>query len=156
MISADHKARVLQYAEVASTEGAKLFELSVPSGLAHRGHFVPLTFWDCGPGTRLWKEEVFGPVLTINAFDDEDDALALANDTQYGLMAMLWTADHAAGIRMAQRIRAGVIRINEGLEPVQGPWGGYKMSGIGRSSGRYALDAVTELKLINVGLTSQR
>jgi betaine-aldehyde dehydrogenase len=154
MISADHKERVNGYMEYARSEGVKLFELSVPDELTHQGHFVPLTFWDCGPGTRLWKEEVFGPVLTVQLFNDEDDAVALANDTHYGLMAMLWTGAHAAGIRMAQRIRAGVIRINEGVEPMQGPWGGYKMSGIGRSSGHYAFDTVTELKLINVGLAS--
>lgn len=154
MISAEHKDRVTAYTKVAAEEGSRLFELPVPDAVASRGHYVPLTIWDCGPGTRLWREEVFGPVLTVRTFHDDDEAVALANDSDYGLMAGIWTSSQGRGMRMAHRINAGVIRINQGAEPMQGPWGGFKRSGIGRSSGRYGLEAVTELKHINVGLAA--
>lgn len=96
---------------------------------------------------------MFGPTLAVVPFGDEDEAVRLANDSPYGLMAVIWCGERARGIRVGQRIRAGVIRINGAGMPIGAPWGGFKASGIGRNYGRYGIEAASELKQINVDLT---
>jgi len=154
MITARHLARVQGHLVSAVQEAKLLFEGSTPSDPAFAGGFFsPVSIWEAGPVTRLWREEVFGPVLAVTTFQDEADAVRLANDSDYGLMAVVWSGDRGRGIRVARRIRAGIVRINQAGMPTGGPWGGFKSSGIGRSYGRYGIDAASELKQINVDLT---
>jgi acyl-CoA reductase-like NAD-dependent aldehyde dehydrogenase len=153
MISAGHLSRVHDHLTSAASEAKLIFEGPLPRDpdLA-RGFFSPVSIWEAGTETRLWREEVFGPVLACTVFHDEDHAVALANDSDYGLMAVIWTGDRGRGIRVARRIRAGIVRINAAGIPTGAPWGGFKASGIGRSYGRYGIEASSELKQINVDL----
>jgi betaine-aldehyde dehydrogenase len=154
MISSAHRDKVSSYIELGRSEGAVLYEGDLPrdpelSG----GFFMPVAFYEVPPASRLWREEVFGPVLAVTSFKDDDEAVALANDSDYGLMAVIWTADRARGIRVARRLESGIVRINNSGSPLHAPWGGLKQSGIGRGYGRYAIHELTELKQINVDIT---
>jgi betaine-aldehyde dehydrogenase len=102
---------------------------------------------------RIVQEEIFGPVLVVQTFDDEADAIALANDTIYGLAGAVFTQDIAKAHRVIRKMRAGITWINT-YHPTynEAPWGGYKQSGIGRELGTYGYDAYTEVKQINVNL----
>jgi acyl-CoA reductase-like NAD-dependent aldehyde dehydrogenase len=152
MITAAHRDKVLGYIEAAS-RGVERYRGALPEqDPLTRGFYVPLTVFEAGPDSRLWREEVFGPVLAVTRFDDDDDAVQLANDTDYGLMAAVWSADRGRALSVARRINAGIIRVNEGIEPLQGPWGGYKRSGNSRTQGRWGLDDVTEIKQITIPL----
>jgi acyl-CoA reductase-like NAD-dependent aldehyde dehydrogenase len=95
------------------------------------------------------REEIFGPVVTAIPFDDEAHAIALANDSDFGLYGYVWTGDSARGMRVARALRTGTIQVNNsgGMNP-DAPFGGYKLSGIGRDGGLYALDAYSERKYI--------
>jgi acyl-CoA reductase-like NAD-dependent aldehyde dehydrogenase len=101
------------------------------------------------PGTRLWRDEVFGPVVAVTAFDDEADAVSLANDTPYGLSGSIWTRDGARALRMSRAVQAGVLSVNSNTSVrVNTPFGGMKQSGFGRELGLEALDAYSEVKNI--------
>jgi len=102
---------------------------------------------------RIVREEIFGPVLAVQLFDDEEEAVRLANDTEYGLAAGVFTSDGAKGLRVLKRLRAGITWMNC-YHPTfnEAPWGGYKHSGIGRELGTYGLDAYLETKQINIAL----
>ena len=102
---------------------------------------------------RIVQEEIFGPVLVVQTFDDEAEAIRLANDTIYGLAGAVFTQDIAKAHRVIRKMRAGITWINT-YHPTynEAPWGGYKQSGIGRELGTYGYDAYTEVKQINVNL----
>jgi betaine-aldehyde dehydrogenase len=99
------------------------------------------------------REEIFGPVLVVQSFHEEAEAIALANDTIYGLAGAVFTADTARALRVVRALRAGITWINT-YHPTynEAPWGGYKQSGIGRELGTYGYDEYTEVKQINVNL----
>jgi acyl-CoA reductase-like NAD-dependent aldehyde dehydrogenase len=100
-------------------------------------------------GTRLWRDEVFGPVVTITPFDGEAHAVALANDTPYGLSGSVWTGNGARALRMARAVNAGVLSVNSNTSVrVNTPFGGMKQSGFGRELGLEALDAYSDIKNI--------
>ncbi|PWY86583.1 aldehyde dehydrogenase [Aspergillus sclerotioniger CBS 115572] len=123
--------------------------------IGDRGCFIePTVFFDPKPGAEIYQQEVFGPVSVIRVFDAEDEVVAMANDTEYGLMAGVFTADLNRAMRVSERIEAGVCGVNcVSVMNVQVPFGGKKSSGIGREFGSNALDAYTEPKtvLIYVG-----
>ncbi|KGX89218.1 hypothetical protein N784_02285 [Pontibacillus litoralis JSM 072002] len=102
---------------------------------------------------RIVQEEIFGPVVTIQKFKDEAEAIQLANDTVYGLAGGVFSGDGAKAMRVIKKVRAGITWVNS-YHPtyVEAPWGGYKQSGIGRSLGTYGLDDFQEIKQINVNL----
>lgn len=133
------------------SEGARLLVggPGKPEGFS-RGHYVrPTIFCDAHNDMRIAREEIFGPVLTIIPFGDEDDAVRIANDTPYGLAAYVETADHERAERVAGKLRAGQVYIN-GTECGYGsPFGGYKMSGLGREGGLFGLEDFLEIKAVS-------
>jgi acyl-CoA reductase-like NAD-dependent aldehyde dehydrogenase len=112
----------------------------------------PTVYADVDPGLRLVREEIFGPVLTTMSFSTEDHAVALANDTEYGLFASVWSGDVARGLRVAERIDAGQVSVNGGPHSIETPLGGFKSSGHGREKGIEAMDEYTQRKTISVSL----
>ena len=120
-----------------------------PAGIDRGYYLTPTIFADVPTDSEIWREEVFGPVLCINAFDDEEEALEQANDTVFGLAAAVMSDDLERCDRVAARLRAGIVWINCSQPTfTQVPWGGYKMSGIGRELGRAGFDACFETKQI--------
>lgn len=122
-----------------------------PSGAGlENGYFIdPTVIVDVAPDDELAQHEVFGPVLAVLTFDEEEEAIAIANGTDYGLTAAIWTSDHARGLRVARRVQAGTIWINDNYQQnPEGIWGGYKMSGTGRELGPHGLTDMTEVKEI--------
>lgn len=119
-----------------------------PRGVSPGWFVAPTVFADVPPSHRLFREEVFGPVLTVTPYDSEDEAIALANDSEYGLAGSVWTTDEAKGIEYARRIRSGTVGVNYfDLDP-GAPFGGYKLSGLGRELGPQALESYFEWKSI--------
>jgi betaine-aldehyde dehydrogenase len=156
LISAAHMAKVLAYIEIGKNEGAKLAcGGKRPEGAAFaRGHFVePTIFTGVRPDMRIAREEIFGPVLSVIPFDTEEEAIHLANDTEYGLAAAVWSQNVNRAFRVIREIRAGITWINT-YHPTHNemPWGGYKQSGIGRELGLYGIEAYLETKQINLNL----
>jgi acyl-CoA reductase-like NAD-dependent aldehyde dehydrogenase len=134
--------RVRAYIEKGQEEGARLVTggAEAPDGL-ERGYFVrPTVFSDVTPEMTIAQEEIFGPVLAIMPYDDEDDAVRIANDTVYGLAGGVWSGDEERAKRVAARIRAGQVEVNGGAFNPMAPFGGYKQSGHGREAGRYGIE----------------
>jgi acyl-CoA reductase-like NAD-dependent aldehyde dehydrogenase len=119
-----------------------------PAGL-DRGWFIePTIFADVDNNSTIAQEEIFGPVLSIISYADEDDAIALANDSDYGLGGSVWSADPDRARRVARRVRTGTVGINGYLPDPAGPWGGVKSSGLGRELGPGAITAYQNLKTL--------
>ncbi len=152
LISADHRAKVEGYVQGAIAEGARLVaggrrpsEPELRSGFYYR----PTVFADVRRDMRIVREEVFGPVLTVERFTTEAEAIELANDTTYGLAGAVWTADASRAQRVAGRLRHGTVWINDyNTYLPQAEWGGFKQSGIGRELGPTGLDEYREAKHI--------
>lgn len=156
LISPAHMQKVLNYIEIGKAEGARLVlgGYRLTEGAYANGNFVaPTIFTDTTPDMRIVQEEIFGPVLVVQRFKDEEEAVRLANNTVYGLAGGVFTRDGAKAMRVMKKLRAGITWINT-YHPTynEAPWGGYKQSGIGRELGTYGLDAYTEIKQINVNL----
>jgi acyl-CoA reductase-like NAD-dependent aldehyde dehydrogenase len=142
LISKTQQQRVRDHVRAAEEDGARLLlGGTTPPANLQRGHyFAPTVFSDVTPEMRLAQNEVFGPVLAIQAYDDVDDAVALANQTRYGLAAAVW-GDDVLATDVANRIRAGQIQINGGEEHPLAPFGGFKDSGHGRELGPWGIEA---------------
>jgi acyl-CoA reductase-like NAD-dependent aldehyde dehydrogenase len=148
VITGAHRDRVVGYIRSGSEEGGTIVAGGTDAP-RERGFFVqPTVIADCRPGMRAVQEEIFGPVVVAMPFDDEEEGIALANSTDFGLYSYVWTGDTAQGMRVARRIRAGNIGINTVGRHMETPFGGFKKSGIGRDGGSYALQAYTELQSI--------
>ncbi len=160
LVSEAHMNKVLSYIDIAKNEGARLLcgGYRITEGDYASGYFVaPTIFADCTPDMRIVQEEVFGPVLAVQKFHDEKEAIALANHTVYGLAGGVFTNDISKGMRVIKAVRAGITWINA-YHPTfaEAPWGGYKQSGIGRELGTFGLDEYTEVKQININLSSDK
>jgi betaine-aldehyde dehydrogenase len=158
LISAEHLRSVLGYVESGSREGARLVRGGRrPSDPAlARGHFLePTIFADCRDDMTIVREEIFGPVMSVLSFRSEDEVIARANRSEFGLAAGVFTRDLAGGHRMAARLEAGVVWINNyNVTPIEMPFGGYKQSGLGRENGHAAIEHYTQLKSVYVELGS--
>jgi acyl-CoA reductase-like NAD-dependent aldehyde dehydrogenase len=149
LISIAHRERVHGYVERGSAEGAEIVAGgAVPDGA---GAFYPATVVAATNDLEIAQDEVFGPVVTVTPFEDEKDAIRLANDIRYGLMATVWTGDPARGHRIAARIKSGTVGINMPYTAFPGiPFGGYKQSGFGRELGIETLELYLETKSVIV------
>ena len=152
LINERQMQRVLGYIERGRGEGADL--VAGGSRLDRNGFFVrPTVFAGGSNEMEIARQEIFGPVALVMPFDDADEAVALANDTPYGLAAYLWTNDLSAAHRLAARLRAGSVWINgAGAPDARLPWGGMKTSGIGRELGWAGIEASTEEKTVTITL----
>jgi acyl-CoA reductase-like NAD-dependent aldehyde dehydrogenase len=142
LVSDAQRERVRGYIERGREEGARLVTggAEPPPGL-ERGYFVqPTVFSDVTPEMTIAQEEIFGPVLAIMPYEDEEDAIRIANDSVYGLAGGVWSGDEERAKRVAGRIRTGQVEINGGAFNPLAPFGGYKQSGHGREQGRYGLE----------------
>ncbi|MGW5284003.1 aldehyde dehydrogenase family protein [Streptomyces collinus] len=148
VISAEHRARVESYVELGRKEGAVV----VAGGERpprERGFYVaPTLLADCTNDMRVVREEIFGPVVVVIPFDDEEEGVALANDSDYGLIDYVWSGDVARAFRVARRLRAGGVGVNTVGRNMEAPFGGFRMSGVGRDVGSYALHAYSEVQSI--------
>jgi len=157
VIDANQRDRILSYIEGARAEGATvaLGGTKVTGKGFTEGFWVaPTIITGVRPDMRIAREEVFGPVLSVIAYDTDDEAVAVANDSDYGLAASIWSSDNARALAMAERIQSGSVWINDahGIN-CRLPFGGYKQSGLGRELGPQALDAYTEVKTVALDLS---
>ena len=156
LVSQQHMEKVLGYIKLGIEEGARLVcggkrMLEPPY---NAGFYVePTIFVDTTPNMRIVHEEIFGPVLVVQRFKDEQEAIELANNTVYGLAGGVFSVDGAKAMRVIKALRAGITWVNT-YHPTynEAPWGGYKQSGIGRSLGTYGYEEFTEVKQINFNL----
>ncbi|MBI2604986.1 MAG: aldehyde dehydrogenase family protein [Deltaproteobacteria bacterium] len=156
LVSAAHREKVESYIRIGVQEGAKLVcGGKRPEGkdLAGGNFLEPTIFDDVKPAMRIAREEIFGPVLSVIPFKNEEDAIRIANDSEYGLAAGVWTLNINRGLRVIKQLRAGITWINT-YHPTfnEMPWGGYKQSGTGRELGLYGIEAYLETKQVNVSL----
>jgi len=152
LVSDTQRQRVRGYIEKGVAEGAKLVAggAEAPEGLG-RGYFVrPTVFSEVKPEMTIAREEIFGPVLSIQPYDGEEEAVRIANDTQYGLAGGVWSADQERAIGVAKQIRSGQIEINGGAFNPLAPFGGYGQSGHGRENGRYGLEELLQVKSLQL------
>ena len=146
--------RVRGYINKGIEEGATLVTggAEQPEGL-DKGFFIqPTVFADVTNDMTIAQEEIFGPVLSIITYSDDDDAVRIANDVDYGLHAGVYSADRDRAIRVARRIEAGQVDINGPQFNIKAPFGGYKQSGLGREYGTYGLEEFLEVKSLQIPL----
>ncbi|MFF2328749.1 MULTISPECIES: aldehyde dehydrogenase family protein [unclassified Streptomyces] len=149
VISAAHRDRVESYVDLGRKEGATIVTGGERPAGPDRGFYVaPTLLVDCTNEMRVVREEIFGPVVVVVPFDDEDEGIALANDSDYGLIDYVWSSDVARAFRVARRLRAGGVGVNTVGRNMEAPFGGFRMSGVGRDVGSYALHAYSEVQSI--------
>ncbi|MEU5532853.1 aldehyde dehydrogenase family protein [Streptomyces sp. NPDC020362] len=148
LISAEHRARVESYVELGRKEGATVVVGGERPPLERGFHVAPAVLADCTNDMRVAREEIFGPVVSVIPFDEEDEGVALANDSDYGLIDYVWSGDVARAFRVARRLRAGGVGVNTVGRNMEAPFGGFKKSGVGRDVGSYALHAYSEVQAI--------
>tara|TARA_Y100000588_G_scaffold336886_1_gene378016 strand:- start:483 stop:995 length:513 start_codon:yes stop_codon:yes gene_type:complete len=150
MVSARQQESVSGYIASGIAEGATLVSggEGMPEGLS-KGFFVrPTVFADVTPEMTIFREEVFGPVLSISTYETEEEAIAMANDSEYGLSGGVWSEDEGRAMRVARAMRTGQVSINGGAFNISAPFGGYKLSGNGRELGSHGLEEFLEVKAI--------
>jgi len=150
LVAQRQQERVEKYIALGQEEGARvvLGGNGRPDGLDHGWYVRPTIFAGVDNKMRIAQEEIFGPVLSVIPYDDVDDAIRIANDSDYGLAGTVWTSDAAAGLEVARGVRAGTYGVNTYTMDFAAPFGGYKASGVGREFGPEGLGQYTELKSI--------
>ena len=148
LISADHLAKVESYVELAKEEGGEILTGGypcLPKEFEHGNWLAPTVISGVATDARCTTEEIFGPVVTIHRFESEEEAIAIANNTRYGLAGSVWTSDLERGQRVAENIDTGMVWVNTWLHrDLRVPFGGVKDSGVGREGGRWSLGFFSE------------
>jgi 5-carboxymethyl-2-hydroxymuconic-semialdehyde dehydrogenase len=154
LIDRGHYTKVKGYLDIAKEEGTDVITADIPAEIA-KGNFVaPTLILNAKNYMRVAQEEIFGPVLTVMTFKDEEEAIKLANDIKYGLAGYVWTNDIKRGHRVAHKVEAGMLWVNaQNVRDLRTPFGGSKSSGIGREGGHYGFEFYTEQKIIHVSIT---
>ena len=154
LVHPDHYERVLSYVRLGVREGARLVAGGRrPGGLPEGNYLAPTVFADVTPDMRIFQEEIFGPVVCVTPFDTEDEAIALANSTRYGLAAYIWTSDLRRAHRVAGAVGAGMTWVNShNVRDLRTPFGGVKASGLGREGGQHSIDFYTSSRIVHVAL----
>jgi acyl-CoA reductase-like NAD-dependent aldehyde dehydrogenase len=152
LVSKKQQERVRDYIRIGKDEGAKLLTGGdeMPDHL-EKGYYVkPTVFTEVDQNMRIAQEEIFGPVLSIIAYDNEKDAIEIANNSSYGLSGSVWSSDNDHAIKVAKQIRTGQVEVNGGMFNPTAPFGGYKKSGYGRELGKYGLEDFLEIKSLQL------
>jgi len=153
LVHPEHYERVMSYVDIGVAEGARLVAGGTrPAGLPSGNYLAATVFADVKPSMRIFTEEIFGPAVTVTTVDDDEQAIAIANDTDYGLTAGVITEDARRGLAIARRLRTGIAHVNNQTvddEP-QVPFGGVKSSGYGRFGGRWGVEAFTATRWVTV------
>ncbi|PVC90122.1 5-carboxymethyl-2-hydroxymuconate semialdehyde dehydrogenase [Streptomyces sp. CS131] len=153
LVHPDHYARVLDYVEIGKKEARLMAGGARPDHLPEGNYLQPTVFADVDRDARIFQEEIFGPVVAVAPFDTEAEAVELANATQYGLAAYIWTSDLKRGHRIAHAVESGMLWINShNVRDLRTPFGGVKSSGVGREGGAHSVDFYTESKIVHVAL----
>ncbi|GAA5165918.1 5-carboxymethyl-2-hydroxymuconate semialdehyde dehydrogenase [Pseudonocardia eucalypti] len=153
LVHPEHYQRVLRYVEIGRREATLVAGGGRPEHLPEGNYLAPTVFADVPPTARIFQEEIFGPVVALTPFDDEAEAIALANDVRYGLAGYVWTSDLARGHRVAHAVEAGMVWLNShNVRDLRTPFGGVKASGLGHEGGRRSIDFYTEEQAVHVAL----
>jgi betaine-aldehyde dehydrogenase len=155
LVTKEHFDRVFAYVKKGKEEGAKLvYGGNKLGGQLEKGYFLePTIFANVNNNMTIAREEIFGPVASVIPFEDEEEAINIANETPFGLAGAVWTRDIFKAFRVVKSVRAGILWVNH-MQPtyVEAPWGGYKQSGIGRELGKYGVENFLESKLVHINL----
>ena len=148
VISAAQRDRIEGHVRAGADEGASVVAGGRRPDVSPGFYVAPTLIVDAKPAMRIVQEEIFGPVVVVQPFDDEDEGVALANGTDFGLNDYVFTGDTARGLRVARRLRSGSVALNTAQQSPEAPFGGFKLSGVGRDRGSFALHAYSELQSI--------
>lgn len=151
LVHPEHYDKVMSYVEIGKTEGRLLAGGGRPEGFDSGNYVAPTVFADVAPDARIFQEEIFGPVVAITPFDDDDEALALANNTKYGLAAYIWTNNLERAHRFSQAVEAGMVWLNShNVRDLRTPFGGVKASGLGHEGGYRSIDFYTDQQAVHI------
>ena len=153
LVHPEHFAKVMSYVEIGKGEGRLVAGGGRPEAFPEGNFVAPTVFADVSPDARIFQEEIFGPVVAITPFDTDEDALALANNTKYGLAAYVWTNDLKRAHNFAQSLEAGMVWLNSNnVRDLRTPFGGVKASGLGHEGGYRSIDFYTDQQAVHITL----